>query len=232
MSRIIISLACALLLANLSACKAPDENSPASAAEQNDRAQPAGAAQRGAPSPESLKSEQIGDEGGSSGAGISADAIARAQAAGAGAGYGAPQVDLSQVNAAIDRVQRANQAMRNGSAPVKPAPATPAASAGLPPAQVKITGDTIVPSAPELAGDVINGIRRVYAAQTECTTIDGIDTKAVSAVGPFNKNAQGRLISGTIIERWSVQGCGKTAAYHVAMKVLADSTVDYAITGA
>lgn len=191
-----------------------------------------------APTPAAITSSDISvepvnsSEGGSSTAGISADAIARAQAAGAGAGYGAPQVDLSEVNAAIDRVQRANQAMRSGGAPATPAPAAPAPPAGLPPAQVKITGDTIVPSAPELAGDVINGIRRVYAAQTGCTTIDGIDTKAVSAVGPFNKNPQGRLISGTIIERWSVQGCGKTAAYHVAMKVLSDSTVDYAITGA
>lgn len=231
MPRIIVSLAFALFLANLAGCTPPDHGVAGPAAAQEGRAQ-AEAAPAVARSPASIDSDQSGESGGNRSAGISSSVLTGSRAAVGGMTLGAPQADLSEVNAAIDRVHRANQALLNKGAPATPPPAAPAPQAGLPPAQVKLTGDTIVPTAPELAADVINGIRRVHADQTGCTRIDNIDTKAASAAGPFNKNAQGKLVSGTIVERWSVSGCGKTAAYLVTMAVQPDSTVKFAITGA
>lgn len=230
MSRIIVSLAFALLLATLTGCTPPDQSMAGPAAAQDGRTQ-AEVAPAVAPAPASIDSEAPANSGNRS-AGISPNALTASRAAVGSLVLGAPQADLSEVNAAIDRVHRANQALLNKGAPATPPPAAPARQAGLPPAQVKLTGDTIVPTAPELAADVINGIRRVHADQTGCTRIDSIDTKAASAAGPFNKNAQGKLVSGTIVERWSVTGCGKTAAYLVTMAVQPDSTVKFAITGA
>lgn len=183
-------------------------------------------------------------EGGSYAGGIAADDIAQAVSTAPAYGAADPQPNLDALKAAVDRVQQANEKLRQAEAnkpkagatppaPAAPAPTAPTSpGAALPPAQFKVTGDTIVPKAPELANDVFRGMQRVFAGQTGCTRIEGIDTRAVSAQGPFDKNAQGRLISGTIVERWAVSGCGRTAAYHLVMSVRPDSTVDYAIKGA
>jgi hypothetical protein len=182
---------------------------------------------------------ETGEVGGRYAEGLSADAVAgAAQAAPAyGAGDGP---DLDALKAAVDRVQQANERLRqieaskprSATAPPAPAPSAPSAPPGqpdLPPTQFRLTGDSIVPKAPELANDVIRGMQRVFATQTGCTAITGIDTRAVSAQGPFDRNAQGRLVSGTIVERWDVRGCGRTAAYHLVLRVRPDATVDYAI---
>lgn len=242
MPRISLALAIAAAL-SLSACQRADAPTepPAPAAPTNvSAATPVAASDPAASAPEAL------EEGGSYEGGIAAEDIA--QAASSAPAYGAAdqQPNLDALKAAVDHVQQANERLRQAeankpkagaatAAPAAPAPSAPTSAssgAALPPARFKVTGDTIVPKAPELANDVFRGMQRVFAGQTGCTTIEGIDTRAVSAQGPFDKNAQGRLISGTIVERWTVSGCGKTAAYHLVMSVRPDSTVDYAIKGA
>lgn len=182
---------------------------------------------------------ETGEVGGRYAEGLSADAIEKAAQAAPAYGPG-DGPDLDALKAAVDRVQQANERLRQieankargaGTPPV-PAPSAPSAPAtqpDLPPTQFRLTGESIVPRAPELANDVIRGMQRVFAAQATCTAITGIDTHAVSAQGPFEKNAQGRLVSGTIVERWEVRGCGMTAAYHLVLRVRPDATVDYAI---
>lgn len=180
-----------------------------------------------------------GEVGGRYAEGLSAEAIGTAAQSAPAYGPGEGP-DLDALKAAVDRVQQANERLRQIEAnkprstatpPVAApsAPSAPPAQPDLPPTQFRLTGDSIVPKAPELANDVIRGMQRVFAAQTGCNAITGIGTRAVSAQGPFEKNAQGRLVSGTIIERWDVRGCGKAAAYHLVLRVRPDATVDYAI---
>lgn len=182
---------------------------------------------------------ETGEVGGRYAEGLSAEAVAAAtQASPAYAPGDGPDVDA--LKAAVDRVQQANERLRQIEAnkprsATTPPPATPSAPTApssrpdLPPTQFRLTGDSVFPKAPELANDVIRGMQRVFAAQTGCTAITGIATRAVSAQGPFEKNARGRLVSGTIVERWDVRGCGKAAAYHLVLRVRPDATVDYAI---
>ncbi len=239
MIRTTLPLAIALSL-SLAACQRAEQ--PASVATVDPEVAPAAPVTPTDEAAQALAaSADTNETGGSFAGGISADAIT---AAAEGASYSAADgPNLDALKAAVDRVQQSNERMRQieaskprtGAAPASPAPSapsTPAAPQGLPPVQFRLTGDSIVPKAPELATDVMRGMQRVFATQTGCTAIGGIDTRAVSAQGPFDKNAQGRLVSGTIVERWTVSGCGKTAAYHLVLSVRPDSTVDYAITAA
>lgn len=244
MTRSTLSLAAAAALClALSACQrgaapepVPDAPVPVGAEEMPPAAE---AAARGAPAAPGTDAE-----GGSFNGGISADAITGAADRAQGYRAGDP-TDLDALKAAVDRVQQANEPLHQaeadkpgaGGVPAVPtrapsAPTAPPAPQRLPATQFKLTGDTVVPTAPQLANDVIRGVQRVFATQTGCTAIAGIDTRAVSAQGPFDKNAQGRLVSGTLVERWTVSGCGRTAAYHLVMRVRPDSTVDYAIQAA
>lgn len=239
MNRLAVSLAIAIALPGaLAAC----QRSQPPAQDVDPRAEVASSGPRAADGATPAPSDAGGD-GGSFAGGIPAEAIAAAAQQGAPAYGGSGTPNLDSLKAAVDRVQQANERLRQAEAnkprvapvpasPAPQAPASPATPQGLPPVQFRLTGDSIVPKAPELANDVMRGMQRVFAAQTGCTAISGIDTRAVSAQGPFDKNAQGRLVSGTVVERWTVSGCGKTTAYHLVLRVRPDSTVDYAIQGA
>lgn len=135
---------------------------------------------------------------------------------------------MQRVRESFERVRQANERLRQGQAsnPPPAGNAVPPASTG---SDFRMTGNSSVPKSPALANDVIRTIQLAFEVSTSCKTISGIDANVTAADGPFNTNAQGRLVSGTILETWNVSGCGKTQAFLLGLKPRPDATVDFVV---
>ncbi|GAA3914298.1 hypothetical protein [Luteimonas lutimaris] len=113
-------------------------------------------------------------------------------------------------------------------APAPDAPAAPAGLPPLPPANVTITGTTLVVKDPVLARDAVSQVRNAFVLASGCRTIDGIHATPGKATGPFNTNAQGRLVSGSFTELWKVSGCGASRLVDLLLRPTPDGGVDIA----
>lgn len=234
---------CAALLPLLASCnRATPPATPAQADVDTAATDPAPAADPAA-APAPAQPDASGDAGtetvstgGDSGE-LSADRLATLAAlssAGDGQAFAGNErqgPDYDALRQAADRLTQINQrnraieAGKPQSAPATRAPGNAPAN----PRPVPVTGDSAVPPQSGVARDVVRNLSLLFEHRTKCTVIDGIQTRAVSAEGPFNTNAQGKLVSGTLLDRWTVRGCGQQREYSVLVKIRPDATVDTVI---
>ncbi len=114
------------------------------------------------------------------------------------------------------------------SAPSSASPTPATTIPPLPPANVTITGTTLVVKDPVLARDVVTQVRNAFVLASGCRTIEGIHATPGKATGPFDTNAQGRLVSGSFTELWKVSGCGASRLVDLLLRPTPDGGVDIA----